>query len=284
LDLSLAAAEAGTSVNDFLKGMGRSAELARQLGPLKSPGGTVQREAFAAAFPDIVRTFHGGQGDGTPEARLPRDLIASAGFNDARGINSNSKPGSPYPLDVANKAGGDGELGWAGTWGAAVDAIFQTKVVFEGDGALFLKGRPNFGPNYHRQLAEPQTQRFELEYQIQVPAGNSLVAYVWKGAKGGADSSGPNFSVQSGKFLVHPNIDTGFKCEHGRWHKVVVRVDVPDRTWELFVDDKQFRPGQPLSFRNPNAEFLDVINFLVEGGVFVDAMRVSRLPSATKRP
>src|SRR5205807_6301981 len=44
------------------------------------------------------------------------DLIASAGFNDASGMNSNPAPDSPYPLDSEGKQGGVGEPGWAGPW------------------------------------------------------------------------------------------------------------------------------------------------------------------------
>jgi serine/threonine protein kinase len=211
-------------------------------------------------------------GLGTPPQK---DLIASSGFNDARGLNSNPAPGSPYPLDAPNREGGAGEPGWAGTWPADPDATFQSKVMFEGDGALYLKGRPNIGPNYRRQLAKAQTGRFQVEYHVQVPAGSSFVGYLWKDFHGGALNSGPNWGARGGTFTVHGQ-DTGFKCLPDRWYKLTLRVDVPKETWEFFVDDKRFEAPKPLPFRAKVA-YLDVINFLVEGGVYIDDLRVTRL-------
>ena len=102
------------------------------------------------------------------------DLIASSGFNDAKGLNGNPVPGSPFLFDTPNRAGGLGEPGWAGPWDAHPDIVFQSKVVFEGDGALYLKGRPNFGPYCRRQLVQAQTGRFQVEYHVQVPARHKL--------------------------------------------------------------------------------------------------------------
>ena len=81
------------------------------------------------------------------DTQAKEELIASSGFNDARGMNSNPVPGSPFLLDIPNREGGIGEPGWAGPWLAHPRATFQSKVVFEGDGALYLEGSPNFGPN-----------------------------------------------------------------------------------------------------------------------------------------
>ncbi len=70
LDLSLAAAEAGVSSAEFVKGLGRSSALANILGALKVPGGTVQREVYLANFDLIVRdlklgTYLGKKAGGT---------------------------------------------------------------------------------------------------------------------------------------------------------------------------------------------------------------------------
>ena len=51
-----------------------------------------------------------------------KDLIASSGFNDARGMNSNPVPGSPFPLDIPNRVGGAGEPGWMGPWRGSMTA------------------------------------------------------------------------------------------------------------------------------------------------------------------
>src|SRR5262249_4808286 len=58
LDLNLAATEAGVTPEEFLRGLARSPRLSRAFGQLRLEGGTVQRQAFAAAFGEVVRTFH----------------------------------------------------------------------------------------------------------------------------------------------------------------------------------------------------------------------------------
>src|SRR5262245_51767152 len=62
-----------------------------------------------------------------------------------------------------------------------------------------------------------------------------------------------------------PLLDTGFACKPGKWYKLTLRVDVAKRTWEFLGDDRRFVPPRPLGFRT-RAEYLDVVNFLVEGG------------------
>jgi hypothetical protein len=63
LDLPLAAAEAGLDVDAFLKALKVSPPLARTLGPLSAPGGTVQRDVYVASFGELARL-----GTGTPQA------------------------------------------------------------------------------------------------------------------------------------------------------------------------------------------------------------------------
>src|SRR5262249_4975095 len=55
LDLRLAAAETGLKPEEFLKKLEQSSpELGRVAGPLKLAGGTVQRQAFARIFPELI--------------------------------------------------------------------------------------------------------------------------------------------------------------------------------------------------------------------------------------
>jgi tetratricopeptide (TPR) repeat protein len=61
LDLPLAAAEAGVSVADFLKALERFPHLAKELGPLRSDGGTVQRQVYVASFADLVSALRLGE-------------------------------------------------------------------------------------------------------------------------------------------------------------------------------------------------------------------------------
>ena len=112
---------------------------------------------------------------------------------------------------------------------------------------------------------------------MQVPAGSGFAGYVWQGLEGGWSASGPNWGARDGKFGVWGHADTGFKCVPGRWHKVTLRIDVANQTWEFYVDDQHFESPKPLPFRT-KVQFLDTINFLVEGGVYIDDLRVTRLP------
>jgi hypothetical protein len=61
LDLRLAAAESGLELEVFRKGVERHPELARALGPLNTPGGTVQRDVFVGAFRDIASQLRLGK-------------------------------------------------------------------------------------------------------------------------------------------------------------------------------------------------------------------------------
>jgi hypothetical protein len=55
MDLTLAAAELGLRPAELSARLNESAVLARTLGPLKVPDGTVQRQVFNEALPDLVR-------------------------------------------------------------------------------------------------------------------------------------------------------------------------------------------------------------------------------------
>jgi hypothetical protein len=60
VDLAAAASEAGLLPWQFSERLSQSASLARTIGALRVSGGTVQREVFTAAFPDIAREFELG--------------------------------------------------------------------------------------------------------------------------------------------------------------------------------------------------------------------------------
>jgi mono/diheme cytochrome c family protein len=55
IGLATAAAEAGLPADDFAGRLSRSANLARTLGPLHVKGGTVPRQVFLTAYPDLLR-------------------------------------------------------------------------------------------------------------------------------------------------------------------------------------------------------------------------------------
>ena len=60
LDLPLVAAEAGVASADLLKALDRFPHLAKQLGPLRLDGGTVQRQVFVDMFQELAESLKQG--------------------------------------------------------------------------------------------------------------------------------------------------------------------------------------------------------------------------------
>ncbi|HEY7308456.1 MAG TPA: WD40 repeat domain-containing protein [Gemmataceae bacterium] len=58
LDLRTAAAETGLTPDEFAARLRRSSEQTRSLGALQAKGGTVQRQVFEEAYPELTRAFH----------------------------------------------------------------------------------------------------------------------------------------------------------------------------------------------------------------------------------
>ena len=148
------------------------------------------------------------------------------------------------------------------------------------------------GPNYTRKLAQAQTESFQVEHYVQVPAGSGFRAHLLIDGRVHPTGTGPEWTAGNGKFFVRdgdgngggPMLDTGFPCKPGQWYKVTLRIDVAKRTWEFAVDDKRFEPSRPLGFRTKPA-FLDGINFSVEqGAVYFDALRITGPKATTKAP
>lgn len=85
LDQLAAAAEVGIKPEEFAKRLAASEALPRFLGPLNVKGGTVQRQVFQKAFPDLVREFKLGEvaqflgGTDTITLPLPVDAKPFAG-------------------------------------------------------------------------------------------------------------------------------------------------------------------------------------------------------------
>lgn len=83
LDLTLVAAEAGLSPDEFQQRLKKSPKLARILGSLLTPGGTVKRDSFAQVFAEVAVSF----GLGTPTRQGAIELT-----------ETNRKPPSVAPL------------------------------------------------------------------------------------------------------------------------------------------------------------------------------------------
>jgi len=73
LDLPLAAAEANLLPDEFQERLEKSTTLARTLGSLQTPGGTVQRETYANAYATIARTFKLGSPAPKPRVQTADD-------------------------------------------------------------------------------------------------------------------------------------------------------------------------------------------------------------------
>jgi hypothetical protein len=87
LDLPLAAAEAGLDVDSFRKALARAPQLARTLGPLSAPGGTVQRDVFVSAFQELAHLMllekpavePSAPQPGVPQPGVPQPGVPAAG-------------------------------------------------------------------------------------------------------------------------------------------------------------------------------------------------------------
>lgn len=86
LDLAAAAGETGTTPDDFAARLRKSSSLSRTLGALLTQGGTVQRQVFEDAYPELAREFHIGA-DAGPVAVAAREGAAFTGHRGAvRGL------------------------------------------------------------------------------------------------------------------------------------------------------------------------------------------------------
>jgi serine protease Do len=217
------------------------------------------------------------------EGPLPTIPEASAGFNDAMGLNVSKTLKSPYALGVKNRPAGEGEPGWSGPWPASNKATYQKEVVYEGDGALHLTGTENFS----RRLKTAQKGIFQVEQYVQVPADGDLTAYFWEAR----DVTGPMWKSAGGKFLVLNGdergsgqwIDTDLVCIPGKWYKITLYIDLPKQRWDFYVNKTRFKGG-PLHFRFKVASLVE-INYLSEtaAGGYVDALKIGPVDLAGKR-
>ncbi|OWK40327.1 hypothetical protein [Fimbriiglobus ruber] len=208
---------------------------------------------------------------------LPAGVIAQAGFNAAKGLNSNAKS-PPYPLGKSNTPGGAGERGWKGVWPANPKATFVSEGAGEGDGALHLAATTN----YNRALAKPLKDSFVIETLVRCPPGGGVKCYVW-GATSHV-STGPMWGVTGGKFTAMNGKGNGNgdnqaikECKPDEWHKVSIAVDVPKQQWTITIDGT--RDPKSYGFRYKTG-FIQGINFLVEGKeeIYLDAVRFLNSP------
>src|SRR5262249_36055451 len=84
-------ADAGLSAEEFAKRLGASVELSRALGALRARGGSVQRETFVTAFPELVRELK--LGDEPATAAPPPGRPVFGGHPAAPRAHAFSAPG-----------------------------------------------------------------------------------------------------------------------------------------------------------------------------------------------
>lgn len=206
-------------------------------------------------------------------AALPDGIIAVAGFNDASGLNGNSRPGSPYPLGKNNTQGGFGERGWAGVWTGDSRAAFVRDRVAEGDGALHLTATTNYG----RTLSKAQSGQFAMEAMVCSPEKGGFQCYIWEKS---VETTGPMWGVRNGRFAARDGQGNGegsyvpiADCRPNAWHKVTVTIDTANQKWSMAVDGQGGERQFGFRYRPTS---LQGINFLVEGNeqIYLDAIRI----------
>ncbi len=211
-------------------------------------------------------------------------VIASAGFNDAAGLNSNPTPNSPYNVNNAPLNGqGGGEPGWIGPWQGGVGApTLVSSPTFEGDGAAFFQGTAEAV----RNLLLPPSGFVSIQLAVRVPSvpppGSIGVTFRFRqsniadpnvgiGPSGFLRADG-HVMVQNGSSLQ----DTGMTWFPGTWYTVRMDADQATRTWSFFFNGVRY--GAPLAFRGTPV-FLDQMDFLNENGgpsgSYLDALTVS---------
>jgi hypothetical protein len=210
---------------------------------------------------------------GEPMTELPKGVIAMTGFNDAKGINSNPKRNSPYPLGIADAQGGSIEKGWQSAWPSSPNTTFVSDIVAEGDGALHLKPTTNSGRQWSKPIAAP----FKIETMVRCPAGGGVQCYVWDA---NYTETGPMWNAMNGKFGALDGDGKGAgktvticDCKPDTWYKVTLEIDPAERRWTMSVDGQ--KSETKFGFRHDPAQ-LQGINFLVEGRqeIYLDAIRI----------
>jgi fibronectin-binding autotransporter adhesin len=225
--------------------------------------------------------------------RGPAQVLASAGFNDATGLNSNSTANSPYNVGNASVVGqGGGEPGWASAWqgGQLNVANVTTGRAYEGDGALFLQGTSQV----FRKLAAPVTGIETITVELMVPSASGAGGVNWYTAENDITNTGARIGSQvqanpNGHWFVLDGIgdgggtpvDTGLAWTAGVYQLARVDVDMVNRDWDFYVDGIRYNPGHHLGFRGSPA-VIDEINFLngtgAPNGTYVDDITVSSAP------
>ena len=200
-----------------------------------------------------------------------QEILAQTGFNDQRGINAVTEPGSPYALGQTIAGRGVGEGGWDGTWqvldggaqGGDPNAIARASAAFEGDGGLEITRGGLGNTVVMRRLAEGITRRFVLETRINFGAVEEFFAQplednyplsadreglMWRITGPVGDRHFEVFDGQSDQLgdWEHTRIEQ----RPGEWQSVVIDANVATQRFTFSVDGVVYNPPDPLGFFN----------------------------------
>lgn len=221
-------------------------------------------------------------------------VIASSGFNDQSGMNSNPTPNSPYQLGQTVHDFGAGEPGWTSLWnvtrgggmGGHELATVQGAAAREGDGGLSLE--PSEGTRALRTFPL-QSRTFVIEQDINfVGAGDLVSRPAYDGYNEPAQFgpmwmlSGPvdarHFYVAdgTGNGIVNWE-DTGIVQRAGQWQRITVGVDVINQTWNFGVDGTTFVSPDPLGFTG-NPPGINFVEYLTTSSGYIDSVMIRAVP------
>jgi len=220
-------------------------------------------------------------------------IIASAAFNDATGINSNPTPNSPY--NVANAAllgQGAGEPGWFTPWQVLGAPRVVNTGTFEGDGAAFFQDTSGG----QRVLAAPISGQTSVEVLTNIVnsavSGNGINFYVRQASIADTAGIGPQWQLRNnGRITVidgnedgDPSgtahvFDTGLTWTPGVYHRIRIDINAAARRWRFTYDGVTI--NRDFGYRG-NPVFLDRIDYLNEiaapNGSFMDALGLAPAP------
>ncbi len=222
-------------------------------------------------------------------------VVASAGFNDTVGLNADATPNSPYEIGATALWRGEGEPGWAVGWTVSVGGSsppfgshygdIRSEVTYEGDGALRMRNRSSpFEQLWcHRRWSEPQSGKFRIDQQVNIPAGGNFGSRPFGPGPGSLISRiGPSWMAYDGKFYAQdgdghgnaPGEYSGFDWEPDTWYKVSLIVDPASQSFEFLVDDQKYDAPDPLGFRGTPSS-IDHVSYLTNTPLYIDNVLVS---------
>lgn len=221
-------------------------------------------------------------------------VLATSGFNDQAGINSNPTPDSPFRIGVTMHNQGVGEPGWDSPWqrigGFDDRAPVSTDFVYEGDASIKLFADNSFGTSIERPwfqivpkvrvdayvLVRPAAQvRGQIVHTVPPPSeidGRAVAR--WQ-----VESNG-NVSVFDKS--VNSWVFTGFQTLPNQWNKYSLIAYTGTQTYQFLFNDQLYNSPHPLEFAHPSL-FVDRVNIQALGVLnsYVDAITVIEVPEAS---